>query len=151
MISTRRAPRSSYNQVGDMKEIIKLHEFQPGERLAPTPEQHPALSLVTGFSEARGTGYWAATQVKVSSSEIILFRRLTRSSTWKAVFSLQLWQCNENPAESKSVARYQNDCMGTWESQCIPFRMTGQAYERQGRTRYCTLAVGLLHSIDEIL
>ena len=43
---------------------VQLVEIQPEERLAATSELNPASSLVTGCGEARGMGYWAATQVK---------------------------------------------------------------------------------------
>ena len=43
---------------------IQLVKIQPEERLAATSELNPASSLVTGCGEARGIGYWAATQVR---------------------------------------------------------------------------------------
>ncbi len=43
---------------------IQLVKIQPEERLATTSELNLASSLVTGCGEARGMGYWAATQVK---------------------------------------------------------------------------------------
>jgi hypothetical protein len=49
---------------------IQLVKIQPEERLATTSELNPASSLVTGCGEARGMGYWAATQVKGLSPEI---------------------------------------------------------------------------------
>ena len=58
------APSKTYN--------IQLVQIQPGERLATTPELHLAPSLVTDCSEARGMGYWAATQVKGLSPEMIV-------------------------------------------------------------------------------
>ena len=42
----------------------QLVKIQPEERLAATSELNLASSLVTGCGEARGMGYWAATQVK---------------------------------------------------------------------------------------
>ena len=49
---------------------IQLVRIQPEERLAATSELNFASSLVTGCGEARGMGYWAATQVKGLSPEI---------------------------------------------------------------------------------
>jgi hypothetical protein len=43
---------------------IQLVKIQPEERLAASSELNLAPSLVTGCGEARGMGYWAATQVK---------------------------------------------------------------------------------------
>lgn len=43
---------------------IRLVKIQPEERLATTSELNLASSLVTDCEEARGMGYWAATQVK---------------------------------------------------------------------------------------
>ncbi|OYT61523.1 hypothetical protein B6U67_05730 [Methanosarcinales archaeon ex4484_138] len=53
-----------------------MMKIQPEERLAATSELNPAPSLVTGCGEARGMGYWAATQVKGLSREK-RFKRLT--------------------------------------------------------------------------
>ena len=52
--------------------ISSMVKIQPEERLAPTSELNLAPSLVTGCSEAKGMGYWAATQVKGLSPEIII-------------------------------------------------------------------------------
>jgi hypothetical protein len=49
---------------------IQLVQIQPEERLAATSELNLASSMVTGCGEARGMGYWAATQVKGLSHEI---------------------------------------------------------------------------------
>ena len=51
---------------------ILLVKIQPEERLAATSELNLASSLVTGCCEARGMGYWAATQVKGLSPEITI-------------------------------------------------------------------------------
>jgi transposase len=51
--------------------ISSMVKIQPEERLASTSELNLASSLVTGCSEAKGMGYWAATQVKGLSPEII--------------------------------------------------------------------------------
>jgi len=50
--------------------LSSLVKVRPEERLATTSDLNPASSLVTGCGEARGMGYWAATQVKGSSLEI---------------------------------------------------------------------------------
>jgi hypothetical protein len=49
---------------------IQLVEIQPEEMLAATSELNLAPSLVTGCCEARGMGYWDATQVKESHHEL---------------------------------------------------------------------------------
>ncbi len=49
---------------------IQLVKIQPEERLAATSELNLASSLVTGCGEARGMGYWAATQVNGFRPEI---------------------------------------------------------------------------------
>ena len=49
---------------------IQLVKIQPAERLATTSELNLAPSSVTSCREAKGMGYWAATQVKGLSSEI---------------------------------------------------------------------------------
>ena len=49
---------------------ILLEKIQPEERLATTSERNLASCLVTGCGEAKGMGYWAATQVKRLSLEI---------------------------------------------------------------------------------
>ena len=48
---------------------IPLMKDQPEERLSTTTELNLASCLVTGCGEARGRGYWAATQVKGLSPE----------------------------------------------------------------------------------
>ena len=52
--------------------ISSMVKIQPEERLASTSELNLASSLVTGCSEAEGMGYWAATQVKELSPEIVV-------------------------------------------------------------------------------
>ena len=51
---------------------IQLVKIQPEERLASTSELNSAPGLVTNRREAGGMGYWAATQVKGLSLEIII-------------------------------------------------------------------------------
>ena len=48
---------------------IQLVKIKPEERLAATSELNLAPCLVTGCGEARGMGYWTATQVKGLSPE----------------------------------------------------------------------------------
>ncbi len=49
---------------------IQPVKIRPEERLATTSELNLAPSSVTNCREAKGMGYWAATQVKGLSSEI---------------------------------------------------------------------------------
>jgi hypothetical protein len=113
---------------------IQLVKIQPEERLAATSERNPAPSLVTGCCEARGKGYWAATQVKVLSPEIYLVSEvdvfhLTEDSTfitinpnlrsWNIAESSGMLQGDASPTGSEAVARYQMDTMGTREAQGV--------------------------------
>jgi hypothetical protein len=70
-----------------------LVKIQPGEKLAATLELNLASCLVTCCGEARGMGYWAATQVMGLSPGIFIV--------------------------SVAVARYQMDIMGTREGQSV--------------------------------
>ncbi len=108
-----RVPSKVYN--------IQLVQIQPGERLATTPELNPARRVVTVCCEARGTGYWAATQVKVLSPEIYHVSEadvfyLTEGSILTVVISRQDDEC---PTGSEAVARYQTDIIGPWEAQGV--------------------------------
>jgi hypothetical protein len=113
---------------------IPLVKIQPEERLAATSELNPAPSLVTGCCEARGMGYWAATQVKVLSPEItnvsvVDVVHLTEDSTFITINpNLQSWNIAESsgmlqgdvsPTGSEAVARYQTDIVGTREAQSV--------------------------------
>jgi len=76
---------------------IQLVKIQPEERLAAPSERNLAPSLVTGCGEARGMGYWAATQVKESSHEIFIVPEadvvlLTEGSTLIADSLIGTWQ-----------------------------------------------------------
>jgi len=51
---------------------IQLVKIQPEEGLAASSELNHASCLVTGCGEARGMGFWAATQVKGLSHEIFI-------------------------------------------------------------------------------
>nr|QNO54010.1 hypothetical protein OHMBFCMF_00029 [Methanosarcinales archaeon ANME-1 ERB6] len=103
---------------------IQLVKIQPRERLAAPSELNPASSLVTGCGEARGMGYWAATQVKGFSHEIFIVPEadvvfLTEGSTLIADSLIGTWQGDASPAGSKTVARYQTDIMETRETQSV--------------------------------
>jgi hypothetical protein len=113
---------------------IQLVKIQPEERLAATSELNLAHNLVTGCGEARGKGYWAATQVKGLSTEIFVVLEadvvhLTEGHTliadspnlrsWNIAGSSGTWRGDESPAGSETVARYQIDIMGTWEAQSV--------------------------------
>ena len=103
---------------------IQLVKIQPEERLATTSELNLASCLVTGCGEARGKGYWAATQVKGLSPEIFVVPEadvvhLTEGSTLIADSLIRTWQGDESPAGSETVARYQMDRMGTRETQRV--------------------------------
>ena len=103
---------------------IQLVKIQPEERLAASSELNLAPSLVTGCGEARGMGYWAATQVKGFSHEIFIVPEadvvlLTEGSTLIADSLIGTWQGDASPAGSKTVARYQMDIMETRETQSV--------------------------------
>ncbi|MFZ2071743.1 MAG: hypothetical protein WAV32_09170, partial [Halobacteriota archaeon] len=103
---------------------IQLVQIQPEERLAATSELNLASSLVTGCGEARGRGYWAATQVKGLSTEIFVVPEadvvhLTEGSILITDSPYGTWQGDANPAVSETVARYQTDIMGTRETQSV--------------------------------
>ena len=112
----------------------QLVQIQPEERLAATSELNLAFCLVTGSGEAKGMGYWAATQVKGLSPEIFIVPEadvvhLTEGSTliadspnlqsWNITGSSGTWRGDESPAGSETVARYQMDIMGTREGQSV--------------------------------
>jgi len=107
-------------------------QIQPEERLATTSELNPASSPVTGWGEARGMRYWAATQVKGLSPEIYTVSEadvvhLTEGSTfiadspnlrsWNRAGSCETWRGDEGPTGSETVARCQRARMGTREAQ----------------------------------
>ena len=112
--------------------MSQLVQIQPEERLAATSELNLASSLVTGCGEARGMGYWAATQVKGLSPEITPVSEadvvhLTEGSTfiadspnlwsWNIARRFETWRGDEGPTGSETVARYQRASMGTREAQ----------------------------------
>ena len=97
---------------------IQSVKIRPEERLATTSELNLAPSSVTNCREAKGMGYWAATQVKVLSPERtnvvevepLHFVEGSINSTVKGEVEL-------TPPGSKAVARYQRDSRGTREAQ----------------------------------
>ena len=96
-------------------------EVQSGERLATIPELNPASSPAMGCGEARGMGYWAATQVKVLSLEIAI---VTEADTVHVVEgrmdSTVKGEVISTPSGSEAVARCQKDSVGTREAQGVP-------------------------------
>ncbi|MGB3459722.1 MAG: hypothetical protein WBB08_10640 [Halobacteriota archaeon] len=103
---------------------IQLVKIQPEERLAATSELNLASCLVTGCGEARGMGYWAATQVKGLSHDIFIVPEadvvlLTEDSTLIADSPNGTWQGDESLTGSETVARYHMDIMGTQEGQNV--------------------------------
>jgi len=113
---------------------IQLVKIQPEERLAATSELNLAPSLVTGCCEARGMGYWAATQVKGFNPEITIVStadvvHLMEGSTliaispnlrsWNIAGNSGTWRGDESPTGSETVARYQRDIMETRETQIV--------------------------------
>ena len=113
---------------------IQLVQIQPEERLAATSELNLASSLVTGCGEAKGAGYWAATQVKELSPEIhvvsevdvvhltegsILIADSSNLRSWNIAGSSGAWRGDKSPTGSETVARYQMDIVGTRESQSV--------------------------------
>jgi hypothetical protein len=113
---TMSAPSKAYT--------FQLVKIQSEERLATTSELNLAPSLVTSCREARGMGYWATTQVKGLSSEIIIVSVADSVHGVGRQYSHNRYRRGyENPTESKTVARYQRDGIGTRETQCIPVKV----------------------------
>ena len=112
--------------------LSSLVKVQPEERLATTSELNPASSPVTGCGEARGMGYWAATQVKGLSPEIVsvsaadavlvaegstLIAVSPNLPSWNRAGSSGTWRGDASPTGSETVPRYQRDSMVTREAQ----------------------------------
>jgi hypothetical protein len=100
---------------------VRLMKIQPEERLATISELNLASRLVTGCGEAWGKGA-AATQVKGWSNELFIVPEVdvvhvTEGSTLIADRPTWTWQGDESPVGSKTVARYQMDCMRTRKGQ----------------------------------
>jgi len=103
---------------------IQLVKIPPEERLAAPSELNLAPSLVTGYGEARGMGYWAATQVKELSHEITIIPEadvvlLTGGNTLVTASLNRTWRGDASSAGSETVARYQKDIMRTREAQSV--------------------------------
>jgi hypothetical protein len=99
---------------------IQLVKIRPEERLATTSELNLAPSLVTGCCEAKRMGYWAATQVKGLSSEITIVSVADVFHVAEgSILITVIGQGDESPTESKTMARYQKDSMGTREAQGV--------------------------------
>ena len=104
--------------------IIQSVKIRPGVRVASAPELNSAPGGVTCHRDARGMGYWAATQVKGLSPEITIVseadvvhvcgRRNSRNRNRRGYAS---------PTGSETVARYQKDNMGTREARSAPVRV----------------------------
>jgi hypothetical protein len=91
-------------------------KIQPEERLATISELNLAPSLVTGCSEAKGMGYWAATQVKGLSPEIPIVSvadvlQLTEGRTLIAV-NPSLVSCNFGKSAGILARRCEPDGVG---------------------------------------
>jgi len=100
---------------------LQLVEIQPEERPATTSELNLAPGGVTCHREARGMGYWAATQVKGLSPEITIISVADVVHLCGRQHSHnRYWQGYESPTGSKTVARYQMDSAGTWETRNSP-------------------------------
>jgi len=103
---------------------FQLVKIQPEERLATTSELNLAPSLVMSCREVKGMGYWAATQVKELSSEITIVSVADAVHLSGRQYSHNRYRRgDENPTESKTVARYQRNGVGTREAQCIPVKV----------------------------
>ena len=115
---------------------IQLVKIQPEEGLTTTSELNPSTQvLVTGCCEARGMGYWAATQVKVPAPEIHLVSEvdvfhLTEDNTlitvnpnlrsWNIAGSSGVLQGDASQGGGlDAVARYQRIRLGSREVQDV--------------------------------
>ena len=119
---------------------VQLVKIQPGERLATTSELTLTPSLVTGCCEAKGMGYWAATQVKGLSPEITI---VTEADTLHFVEGRMgntvKGEVISTPSGSETVARCQKDSMGTREAQGIPQYGVCSAKSISGKVLQMTL------------
>jgi len=99
---------------------IQLVKVQPEERLATTSGLNLAPSLVTGCCEAKGMGYWAATQVKGLSPVITIVSEADVVHVCGRQYSHnRYWRGYVGPTGSETVARYQKDSVGTREAQGV--------------------------------
>ena len=106
---------------------IQLVKIQSDERLAATSEPNSAPCEATRNREARGKGYWATTQVKGLSPEIFIVSEVETVHEVEDSSLAIVKQDGENPTGSETVARYQKESAGTWETQCVPEGMRRQA------------------------
>lgn len=106
---------------------IQLVQIQSGERLATTSELNSAPDGVICHREARGMGYRATTQAKGLSPEIPVISEvgipfsngmMKADAVHLAVGSslITVMRGYKTPTGSETVARYQKDSIGTWES-----------------------------------
>ena len=102
-----------------------IHPAESGteERVATTSELNSAPGWVTCHREARGMGYWATTQVKGLSPEIFIVSEVDAFHIVEDRSLTIAKQDSENPTGSETVARYQMECVGTWETQYIPVKV----------------------------
>jgi hypothetical protein len=111
--------------------IIQLVQIQSEERLATTSELNSATDGVICHREARGMGYRATPQGKGLSPEIPLISEVAipyycgmmkADAVHLAVGSslITVMRGYETPTGSETVARYQKDSIGTWESRNVP-------------------------------
>ncbi len=118
---------------------IQLVEIQSGKRLAIIPELNSAPDGVICHREARGMGYRATTQVKGLSPEISVISEVATPNnngvgkadavhlaagnsliTVKRGYETPTCLPRHRQAGSETVARYQKDSIGTWESYNVP-------------------------------
>jgi hypothetical protein len=114
---------------------IPLVKIQAEERLAASSELNPASCLVTGCGEARGMGYWAATQVKEFSqcSEAICWScgcksHHCNSQFGSVVISDSRW--GDSVAESSEGLRTSQDDPGMTKTVPITEEGNGKAVRR---------------------
>ena len=99
---------------------VQLVKIQPEERLVTTSELNLAPNSVTNCREAKRMRYRAATQVKGLSPENIHYvggRYCSYSSRQNSCVRNR--QGYKSPTGSKTVARYQKDNIGTWETHSV--------------------------------
>ncbi|MEW6687159.1 MAG: hypothetical protein AB1393_13310 [Candidatus Edwardsbacteria bacterium] len=105
---------------------IQLVQIQSGKRLAIIPELNSAPDGVICHREARGMGYRATPQGKGLSPEITIVS--VADAVHLAVGSSLIADKRgyETPTGSETVARYQRDSVGTWESHNVFAKKCGE-------------------------
>ncbi len=116
------APSKAYTN-----QSVKIRSEQ---RLATNSELNPAPGGVTCHREAGGMGYWAATQVKGLSPEIIIVSVADAVHLAAGNSLATVKRGCKNPTGSETVARYQTVCIGTWDPQCIPVMVCNDKSEK---------------------